>query len=240
MIKAIFFDLDGTLLPLKDSDFTSLYVKLLVTKLANHGYDPDKMITNIKTLMKLMYENDGSKTSEEVFLELFSKEYGNKVYEDKDLYDSFYKNEFSQLKTVCGENDLAKDIVKYAKEKTGLVVLATNSLLPHEAVKTRISFLGLTSSDFDYISKYETLHCTKPNPNFFKEILTELNLKPEEVIMFGNNASEDGMCALQAGIKTYLVDIGCLIYPEYVTEKFEIINFNDIPNIIDKEIELNK
>lgn len=240
MIKAIFFDLDGTLLPLKDSEFSAVYVKLLVTKLAKHGYEPSKMVTNIQELMKLMYANDGSKTSEEVFLDLFTKEYGNKVYEDAELYNSFYKNEFRELKTICGENKLAKDIVKYAKDKAGLVVLATNSLLPHEAVKTRISFLDLTSDDFDYISKYETLHCTKPNPNFFNEILDELHLLPEEVIMFGNNAHEDGLCALQAGIRTYLVDIGCIIYPEYVKEKFEIINFEDIPNIIDKEIELNK
>ena len=53
----------------------------------------------------------------------------------------------------------------------------------------------------------------------------EREIKPEEIIMFGNNAHEDGLCALQAGIKTYLVDIGCIIYPEYVKEKFEIINF---------------
>ena len=73
MIKAIFFDLDGTLLPLKDSEFSALYVKLLVTKLAKHGYEPSKMVTNIQELMKLMYANDGSKTSEEVFLDLFTK-----------------------------------------------------------------------------------------------------------------------------------------------------------------------
>lgn len=240
MIKAIFFDLDGTLLPLKDSDFTSVYAKLLVTTLAKHGYEPNKLGSDVKQLMKLMYANDGSKTSEEVFFDLFTKEYGNKVHEDHDIYMSFYQNEFRGLKEVCGANDLAKDIVKYAREKAGLVVLATNSLLPYEAIKTRISFIDLTENNFDYISKYETLHCTKPNPNFFKEILNDMNLKANEVIMFGNNAIEDAICAMGAGIKTYLVDIGCLIYPETVKEKFEVISFNDIPKIIDKEIELNK
>ena len=240
MIKAIFFDLDGTLLPLKDSDFTEVYAKLLITKLANHGYEPSKLANNIKQLMKLMYTNDGTKTSEEVFFDLFTKEYGNKVHEDHPLYMTFYQNEFRELKEVCGENNLAKDIIKYAREKAGLVVLATNSLLPYEAIKTRMSFIDLDESDFDYISKYEKLHCTKPNPNFFKEILSDMNLSEKEVIMFGNNATEDALCAMQAGIKTYLVDIGCLIYPESVKEKFEVISFNDIPKIIDKEIELNK
>lgn len=239
MIKAVFFDLDGTLLPLKDEDFTSFYVKSLVDTLANHGYEPDKLIKNIKQLMINLYNNDGTKTSEEVFKELFIKEYGNKVNEDTDLYNSYYQNEFRGLKNLCGENDLAKDVIQYAKNKVGMVVIATNSLLPHEAVKTRLSFINLDVSDFDYVSKYETLHCTKPNPNFFKEILSDLNLLPNEVIMFGNNAHEDGICARTAGIKTYLVDIGCLIYPDDIKEKFEVIKFEDIKSIIDNEIKLN-
>jgi HAD superfamily hydrolase (TIGR01549 family) len=240
MIKAIFFDLDGTLLPIKDKEFFSLYVKLLATKLANHGYEPNKLVKKIQELMETLYKADGSKTCEDIFLELFTREYGDKVKEDSSLYMSFYQNEFKDLKQICNENPLAKEIVKISKEKTGMVVLATNALLPHEGVKTRMSFVDLEPSDFDYISKYENLHYTKPNPAYFLEIMKELNLKGDEIIMFGNNAYEDGECARGAGIKTYLVDVGCIIYPEHVKNEYEIIKFEDIPSIIDKEIELSK
>lgn len=240
MIKAIFFDLDGTLLPLKDDDFYSTYIKLLVNKLKDYGYEPNRMVNNIKTLMNKLFSNDGSKTCKEVFYELFYSEYGDKVNEDEALYNSFYKNEFKELKLVCKENKDAKELIKNIKNKVNKVVLATNSLLPYEAIKTRLSFIDLNENDFDYISKYEILHHTKPNPNYFKEILNDLNLNPNEVIMFGNNAYEDAWCANSAGIKTYLVDLGYIIYPEHVKEKYEIISFSDIEKVIDNELELNK
>ena len=40
MKKAILFDLDGTLLPMDQTEFTNGYFKLLAAKMAPHGYDP--------------------------------------------------------------------------------------------------------------------------------------------------------------------------------------------------------
>lgn len=233
MIKAIFFDLDGTLLPIKDSEFYSLYAKLLVTKLINHGYNPKELIPQIQTLMELQYSNDGSKTNEQIYLDYFYSLYGKKLFDDMPIIDSFYKNEFKELKSICKDNVLAKETVKYAKKKAGIVALTTNPLLPFEALKTRMSFINLEESDFDFITKYEESHFSKPNPNYFREVLNKLNLKGEEVILFGNNKLEDAECALEAGIKTYLIDEYLI---DYNTDNhYEIISFKDIPSIIDKE-----
>ena len=233
MIKAIFFDLDGTLLRLKDSDFYKTYIKLLVTKLANYGYNPDELISQTQKLMGLQYANDGSKTSEQIYYDYFYGLYGKKVFDDAQIMDSFYKNEFKELRAVCKDNDLAKDVVKHAKEKAGFVALTTNPLLPFEALKTRMSFINLNEEDFDFITKYEESHFCKPNPNYFKEVLNKLNLKGEEVILFGNSKLEDAECALGAGIKTYLID-------EYLIDcetdnHYEVISFKDIIPIIDEE-----
>jgi len=40
-LKAVLFDLDGTLLPMDQDVFTKGYFKLLAKKLVPHGYEPE-------------------------------------------------------------------------------------------------------------------------------------------------------------------------------------------------------
>ena len=47
MIKAILFDLDGTLLPMDQDEFTKGYFKLLAAKLAPYGYEPKTLIDTV-------------------------------------------------------------------------------------------------------------------------------------------------------------------------------------------------
>ena len=46
-IKAILFDLDGTLLPMDQDLFTEGYFRLLAEKMAPYGYEPKKLIDAI-------------------------------------------------------------------------------------------------------------------------------------------------------------------------------------------------
>ena len=85
------------------------------------------------------------------------------------------------------------------------VALTTQPVFPLDGTLTRMGFVGLKQQDFDYITSYENSHYAKPNPMYFQEVLDKLNLKPEEVILFGNDKNEDGECALKLGIKCCLV-----------------------------------
>ena len=49
-IKAILFDLDGTLLPMDQDLFTEGYFRLLAEKMAPYGYEPKKLIASISFL----------------------------------------------------------------------------------------------------------------------------------------------------------------------------------------------
>jgi hypothetical protein len=64
-------------------------------------------------------------------------------------------------------------------------------------------------------------------------------LKPEEVILFGNNNYEDGDCASSLGIKTYLVK-GYIIYNPKAKGTYEEIEMKDIIPTIEKEKEQRK
>ena len=61
MIKAVFFDLDGTLLPMDEDEFIKIYFKLLAKRLMPLGYNPDDLIKVIWGGTNAMFNNDGSK-----------------------------------------------------------------------------------------------------------------------------------------------------------------------------------
>ena len=80
MIKAVFFDLDGTLLPLNEEAFTKVYFGLLLKKIEGLGYEKDKFIKTLWGGTSLMYKNDGTKTNEEAFWGHFKEVYGEDKY----------------------------------------------------------------------------------------------------------------------------------------------------------------
>ena len=205
MLKAVFFDLDGTLLPLNEEEFTKIYFGLLSKRMIPLGYEPEELISVIWAGTKAMYKNDGSKTNEEVFWDVFKSHYGIEKMKDKEYIDEFYTNEFRKTKESCEENPLAKDIISFCKDNNLLVVLSTNPIFPKTGTMTRMSYIGLNEEDFDYVTYYENSSYCKPNPMYFKKLLNKFNLKPEEVIVFGNNTYEDGECAKLCGIECFVV-----------------------------------
>ena len=89
------------------------------------------------------------------------------------------------------------------------VVLATNPLFPSIATYSRIKWAGLDPEDFEMITTFETARHSKPNPDYYRDILATLDVKPENCVMVGNDVQED-MVAKQVGMKVFLL-IGDLI-----------------------------
>ena len=89
MIKAVIFDLDGTLVPLKDDEFVKAYFGLLCKKLFPFVYDKDLLIKTVLTGDKMMRLNDGSVTNEVVFWNEFAKVYGEEKRADENTFMIF-------------------------------------------------------------------------------------------------------------------------------------------------------
>ena len=223
MLKAVLFDLDGTLLPMNEDQFTRGYFGMLCKKLAPYGYNSEELVKAIWAGTKEMIKNDGSQTNEQVFWNCFAKIYGKEKLKDESLFADFYRNEFKNSKIFCGENPQAREVIDFVKAQGLKVILASNPLFPRDGMINRLGFINLTENDFDYIPSYETSHYSKPNPYFYQEILQNNHLKPSEVIFFGNSETEDCEPASKVGIKSILVgDKG--------------IKFEDIKNVIQGEI----
>lgn len=211
-LTTILFDLDGTLLPMDNDEFTKGYFRLLAAKLAPHGYDPKQLVDGIWAGTAAMVRNDGSRTNEKAFWDKFSSIFGEAVLEDLPLFEEFYETDFQAARDFCGFNPDAAATV-HAVKKLGLrAVLATNPIFPAIATRSRIRWAGLKPEDFELYTTYENIGLCKPNPAYYQEILKRLGVRPEECLMVGNDATED-MAAAETGMRVFLLT-DCLLNKE--------------------------
>jgi FMN phosphatase YigB (HAD superfamily) len=203
-IKAVLFDLDGTLLPMDQDTFIKAYLGGLAKKMAPHGYDPDEMVKGVYMGMKAMTGNDGSRTNEEAFWDAFTGVLGEEVRKDIPIFDDFYRNEFQEVKNICGFLPEAAQTVYKLKKMGYHVVLATTPMFPSVATESRIRWAGMEPEDFEIFTTYENYHYCKPNLNYYKEILEQLDVQPEECLMVGNDVGED-MVTEELGMKVFLM-----------------------------------
>ena len=204
MIKNILFDLDGTLLPMDQDKFANGYFRRLVKKLAPLGYEPQKTVDGIWAGTAAMVKNDGKRTNEEAFWIKFEEIFGERVNNDKPVFDDYYRNEFNEVKSDCGFNPAAAETVRKLKEKGFKLILATNPIFPAVATESRIEWAGLDKKDFELYTTYENSHYCKPNPAYYSEIIEKLSLNPSECLMVGNDATED-TAANELGIEVFLL-----------------------------------
>lgn len=208
-ITTVFFDLDGTLLPMDLDVFTKDYFKRIAAKGVGFGYDPKQLIDMIWRGTEAMVKNDGSRSNEAAFWDYAVSVYGERIVRDKCLFDAFYEEEFDEIKAVCGYNPAAACIIGDLKQNGYRVVLATNPIFPARATQWRMQWAGLRAEDFELYTTYENCRYCKPNLRYYQDILEQLHLKPEECLMVGNDVGED-MVAAKLGMQVFLLT-DCLI-----------------------------
>lgn len=212
MIRAILFDLDGTLLPMDQDVFVNGYFQFLCQKMIPYGYEPKKLATEIWRGVAAMVRNDGSCRNEEAFWKYFIGIYGDAARAHVPIFEEFYATDFQKAKQFCGFAPEAAETVRLVKELGYRAILATNPLFPSVATVSRIRWAGLEPEDFELYTTYENSCTCKPNPDYYREILQKLRLNPEECVMVGNDTGED-MIAESLGMKVFLLT-DCLINKE--------------------------
>ncbi|MDO4187420.1 MAG: HAD family hydrolase [Lachnospiraceae bacterium] len=230
MIKNVLFDLDGTLLPMDMDEFTNGYFKHLVKKAMSYSdkYKPDELIKVIWAGVKAMVMNKGEKPNEDAFWEYFASVYGDEALKDRAIFDDFYANDFICAKDYTGYNEDAKKSVEKIKEAGYKVVLATNPIFPEIATRQRVNWTGMDVSDFEAFTSYENCTYCKPNPEYYLELLSKLNMRPEECLMVGNDVDEDMEAGLKAGMQVYLIT-DCMINKNNLDiDKYPHGSFNDL------------
>ena len=209
MIKTILFDLDGTLLPMDQDAFVQCYMGHLAEKMAIHGYEPKRLVKTVWAGTEAMVRNNGLNTNEEVFWRVFRQIYGQGAMQDLPLFEEFYEVDFAKVRVSCGFTPLAAELIGLLKEKGYRLALATNPLFPATATRQRIRWAGLRPEDFELVTTYENSRHCKPDPDYYRDVIAALGVRPEECVMVGNDVGED-MVAGRLGMKVYLLT-DCLI-----------------------------
>lgn len=207
MVNTILFDLDGTLLRMGQKEFIEAYISRLTKVFARMGYDAKAAVDALWAGTAAMVRNDGGALNRERFWKSFAEKLNlseDEITRAEAACDNFYQNEFEEVKSIAEYTDISANLVRDAADKGYLVALATNPLFPLCAVETRLSWIGLTASDFAHVTHYGNSTFCKPNPEYYREVLRAIKREPQECLMIGNNPAED-MVACSLGMEGFLV-----------------------------------
>ena len=232
-LKVILFDLDGTLLPMDQDVFVKAYFGLLAKNLSNKGFEPQKLIESVWHGTGAMINNDGKTTNENVFWAQMAKIYGDNVVEKIPDFEQFYINDFPMVQKSCGFNKQSNDVIKFLKSKGYRLVLATNPIFPEIATRQRIKWAGLDIEDFELVTTYENSRFSKPNLNYYTDILAKINVDAKECMMVGNDVSED-MVTTKLGMKVFLLTQDLINKNNEDINNYPHGNFDDFLNMFVK------
>ena len=186
-IKAILFDLDGTLLDVDLDKFIPQYLNLLAQSVA-HIIPPKKFISKILTASKAVEENNGRKTNEDVYADLFFPLEGHTREEIRPFFDKFYEQDFSKLRQYTRKKPEARSVVQKAFDKGYDVIIATTPLLPATAIEQRLEWAGVADFPYRLITTIENSHATKSLTHllYYDQILDKIGYPAEACLMVGD------------------------------------------------------
>jgi len=206
-MKAIFFDLDDTLLGNSMETFMPAYFQA-IAGYAAHLVPPERLLSELIRGSRAMIANDGTGlTNEEAFAAVFYPALGYERAELEPLFEQFYVEKFPKLQPLTQTRPETRPLVEWAFERGLQVVIATNPLFPRTAIEQRLDWAGVPVTEFDYalVTTYEELHATKDHPAYYREILAYLGREPGECMMVGDNWRWDVVHPTEVGIPAYWI-----------------------------------
>lgn len=205
-IKAVLFDLDGTLLPMDTDAFVHQYLKVLTPYVA-HLIPPEIFVSSLWKATELMIRNkEAHLTNEEVFVKEFCNLTGVEKEQVWPTFDRFYEEEFPKLHIHTEPiPDLSRKVIQSSLDRGYRVVVATNPVFPGAAIRERLKWAGIDDLPIEFVTMYEETHFCKPNQEYYLEVVERLALQPDECVMVGNDRQED-LAASLAGLKTYYIN----------------------------------
>ncbi|NVM17305.1 MAG: HAD family hydrolase [Candidatus Lokiarchaeota archaeon] len=202
-LKAILFDLDGTLIDVDLKQFIPGYLKLFANSVA-HLIPLKKMVPAILKVSEFINNNDGKISNEEVFSNAFFPIEGYEKDELQPLFNKFYEEDYKELQKFTKKKPEAREVVQTAFNKDYKVVIATTPVFPLTAIEQRLDWAGIGDFPYDLITSIENSYATKPNLLYYQLIFKHLNLSAKECIMVGDE-DKDMVCA-KLGSQTFLVN----------------------------------
>jgi FMN phosphatase YigB (HAD superfamily) len=211
-IRAVLFDLDGTLLDSNMETFLPHYFKALSACVA-HLVASERFIECLLQATQAMLANDGRATNAEVFAQAFYPKIGQPRETLEPVFERFYEKEYPKLEHLTRRKPEARRVVGSAFELGHKVVIATNPLFPAKAITCRMGWAGIEGYPYSLVTSFENSRACKPNLRYFSDITARLGLEAEACLVVGNEDLD--MVAVRLGCPTFLVtDHAAALGPE--------------------------
>ncbi len=207
MLRAVFFDLDDTLLGNKTEPFIKQYFALL-SQYATPKMPPDEFIaTLLRASREMIYNEDVTLSNHAVFWRTFADCSGQDAAELEQFVVGFYEDVFPRLAPLATRRAVALPLVEYCFAQNWQVVIATNPMFPRVAIEERLRWAGVSVSEQPYalVTTIENMHATKPNVAYYEEILQRVEIVADTAVMVGDDWENDIEPAAQLGMRTYWI-----------------------------------
>jgi FMN phosphatase YigB (HAD superfamily) len=201
-IRAILFDLDGTLLDNDMEVFLPPYFEMLTARMA--PFVPrEHFLDHLMRATDAMMANDGRATNEEAFAAAFYPLNGHLREELEPVFAEFYAEDFPKLQRYTQRKPHARPVVAQAFDLGCDVIIATNPLFPATAVQQRLAWAGVDDYAYRLVTTYENSRAAKPNLRYFEDILETIGQPAEAALVVGDEDMD--MVAGHLGCPTFLV-----------------------------------
>jgi FMN phosphatase YigB (HAD superfamily) len=201
-IRAILFDLDGTLLDNDMEVFLPPYFAMLTARMA--PFVPrEQFLDHLMRATEVMMANDGRATNEEVFAAAFYPLNEHSREELEPVFAEFYAEDFPELQRYTRRKPHARPVVEQAFGLGCDVIIATNPLFPATAVQQRLAWAGVEDFPYRLVTTYENSRAAKPNLRYFEDILEAVGQPAEAALVVGDEDMD--MVAGHLGCPTFLV-----------------------------------
>jgi FMN phosphatase YigB (HAD superfamily) len=205
MLKTICLDLDETLLVNPNRHFLEPYLQAL-TQCAPELLSPTRFHAALQSAVQAATANRNPALSiEQVFNQHFYPAANLDPVALAPALAQFYTEIYPNLRQYTQPNPATAALMDWAVANQVEVAIATNPIFPRTAIEQRLAWAGVDLSAVRWVTTFENSHFTKPAPEYYAEILANLNCAPHEVLMVGNDWLQDIAPAQRVGLATFWI-----------------------------------
>jgi HAD superfamily hydrolase (TIGR01549 family) len=214
-LRAVLFDLDGTLLDNDMDVFLTHFLRRFAPHVA-HRVPPDTFVKAWMHALHFVLRNtDFTLTNQQVFDLNFYPQVGALRDELLPAIEAFYATSHRSLRSLAHARPGARETVLAMQDAGVTTVVATNPIFPLVAVEQRLEWAGVADLPFALVTHSENMHATKPSLIYYEEILNQIDCEPEDCLMIGDDFVNDIQPANRLRMKTYWVNVSTTTPPNF-------------------------
>jgi FMN phosphatase YigB (HAD superfamily) len=203
MLRAVLFDLDNTLIRFDEREFFERYVSEIVPVFSDF-LPPGALVERLILSTQALMNNNGEKSNAEYFMSVFCSGWESLKEEIWGRFLAFYEREFDGFRFLVSVPSGVREVLAGLKKKGIKVVIASNPIWPLIVQVKRLSWAGIGELELDLITHIENMSYCKPRLEYYLEICSRIDERPESCLMVGNDPVNDMVVAV-IGMRTYLV-----------------------------------